>query len=134
VTLTAEELDVRVQGRAGLALAQDGPYGVALDLEITPELRAEGAAREIVRIVQELRKSSGLAVEDRILLWLDPSGDTSRAALAVHRDYIAREVLATELHTSGDGPEGARVARVDLDGEAVTVALLRAKPAATRRG
>jgi isoleucyl-tRNA synthetase len=134
VALTAEDLDVRVQGRAGFALAQDGPYGVALDLTITPELRAEGAAREVVRSVQELRKSSGLAVEDRIELWLEPSGETAGAALSEYGDYIAREVLATELHTSGAGPEGAPAARVELDGESVAVALTRARPAATRRG
>jgi isoleucyl-tRNA synthetase len=129
VTLDAEELDVRVQGRAGFALAQDGPYGVALDLEITPELRAEGAAREVVRIVQELRKGSGLAVEDRIELWLDPAGSTARAALDAHASYIAREVLAVELHTSGPAPADAHTGVVDLDGDSVGIALVRAERA-----
>jgi isoleucyl-tRNA synthetase len=132
VTLSAEELDVRVRGRVGFALAQDGPYGVALDLEVTPELRAEGAAREIVRIVQELRKASGLAVADRIELWLDPTGSVARAALDSHSSYIAREVLAVELHTAGGGPEDAHTGQVDVDGDSVAIALVRAEPASRR--
>ncbi|MGH2729073.1 MAG: class I tRNA ligase family protein, partial [Actinomycetota bacterium] len=64
VALERADLDVRVEGRQGFALAQDGPYGVALDVEPSAELIAEGTAREVVRAIQDLRKSSGLAVED----------------------------------------------------------------------
>ena len=97
VSLSREELDIRVEGRDGYSLVQDGPYGVALDLEITDELRAEGIAREVVRAVQDLRKVKGLAVEDRIKLQLHSSEDVVASALEQHRDFIAHEVLATEL-------------------------------------
>ncbi|MQA99501.1 MAG: isoleucine--tRNA ligase [Actinobacteria bacterium] len=104
VTVEAADLDIRVEGREGFSLARDGPYGIALDLDLDEELIAEGIAREVVREVQELRKSSGLAVEDRIALWLDGSDDTIRNALEQHRDLIAAEVLATDLRLqSGDG-------------------------------
>jgi isoleucyl-tRNA synthetase len=104
VTVEATDLDIRVEGREGFSLAQDGPYGVALDLELDDDLIAEGIAREVVREVQELRKNSGLAVEDRIRLWLDAPDGTISDALAKHRDLIAGEVLAPELQLAdGDG-------------------------------
>lgn len=125
VSLTRADLDVRVEGRSGFSLVQEGAYGVALDLDITPELLAEGIAREVVRSVQELRKSAGLAVEDRIKLWLDSGDEATNAALATHRDMIAAEVLALEVNT-GEVPSGAARDTVALESGAVAVALTRA--------
>jgi isoleucyl-tRNA synthetase len=98
VELTADDLDIRVVGREGFSLAQDGPHGVALDLDLDDELTDEGVAREVVRAVQDLRKSSGLEVEDRIELWIVSEEPVPRRALANHADYIASEVLAPALH------------------------------------
>jgi isoleucyl-tRNA synthetase len=71
---------------------------VALDLDLDDELTDEGVAREVVRAVQDLRKSSGLEVEDRIELWIVSEEPVPRRALANHADYIASEVLAPALH------------------------------------
>jgi isoleucyl-tRNA synthetase len=125
ISLEATDLDVRVAGRSGLALAQDGPYGVALDLAISPELRAEGLAREVVRGIQDLRKTSGLAVEDRIELWLQASGDGA-AALRAHLDFIRDEVLALVAHGNAAPPEGVPTALIDVEGETIAIALRRA--------
>jgi isoleucyl-tRNA synthetase len=125
VALTRDELDVRVEGRAGFALAQDGPYGVALDVELSPELVAEGIAREVVRAVQDLRKSSGLAVEDRIELWLSSEDDGVADALRTHADYVAAETLATALHVDERAPADAAVDSVDVDHGAAAIALRR---------
>jgi len=97
VELTADDLDIRVLGRTGFALAQDGPHGVALDLDLDDELVDEGVARDVVRAVQDLRKSSGLEVEDRIELWLATDDADLSRALQAHADYIASEVLASAL-------------------------------------
>jgi isoleucyl-tRNA synthetase len=121
VTLGADDLDVRVEGREGFSLVQEGAYGVALDLDLTPELKAEGAAREVVRATQELRKASGLEVEDRIELWLAADGELG-AALADHEEFIAGETLATSTHR-GDPPGDATTAAVELDGGTITVGL-----------
>ena len=123
VTLTAEELDVRVEGRSGFALAQDGPYGVALDVELTPELISEGIAREVVRAVQDLRKSSGLSVEDRIELWTSGEDGAVADALRAHSDYIAGEVLATALHVGEAAPSDADADTVAVDHGRATIAL-----------
>jgi isoleucyl-tRNA synthetase len=130
VELTPDELDVRVAGRAGFALARDGPYGVALDLDVSPELVGEGIAREVVRSIQDLRRSAGLRVEDRIVLWMSSGGARVRDALRAHRDLIAGEVLATSVHLEGEAPAEAAGADVSLDEGRVRAALLRAPSSA----
>ena len=120
VTLEAIDLDIRVEGREGFSLAQEGPYGVALDLELDDELRAEGIAREVVREVQELRKASGLAVEDRIALRLQAEDGSIASALERYRDHIAGEVLAKSIElgvVDGVGHE------IDLDQGVVRASL-----------
>ena len=66
-----------------------GPETVALDLELTDELRAAGTVREIVRLVQDARKAQGLEVTDRIELWWEADGETA-AALRAATDLLAR--------------------------------------------
>ncbi len=127
VSLTRDDLDVRVEGRQGFSLVQEGAYGVALDLDITPELLAEGVAREVIRGVQELRKSSGLAVEDRIELWLQADDDPVRAALETHQESIADEVLATRVDWGDGAPPGAARTSVVVEAGAVTAALQPAR-------
>ena len=122
--LEPDDLDVRVEGREGFSLAQEGPYGVALDLDLTPELEAEGVARELIRSIQDLRKSSGLAVEDRIELWLSSSIEPLRRAILEHVDVIASEVLATSTHTDAPSTDGAvNTETVNLDQGVAEIAL-----------
>jgi isoleucyl-tRNA synthetase len=123
IELAPEELDVRVEGRPGFSLAREGPYGVALDLDLTPELVAGGVAREVVREVQELRKTSGLAVEDRIELWLSTTDESVLRAVTEHLDYISSEVLATTAHVGEEPDAGAASATIEVDGGVVTAAL-----------
>ena len=79
VPLSAEEVIVTETPRSGWAVASGAGETVALDLEITPELRRAGLLRDVVRLVQEARKASGLDVSDRIELWWDGSGDVVEA-------------------------------------------------------
>jgi isoleucyl-tRNA synthetase len=67
---------------------------VALDLTVTPELRRAGLVREVIRLVQEARKTSGLDISDRIDLWWRTSDAELAAALREHGDEVAGEVLA----------------------------------------
>jgi isoleucyl-tRNA synthetase len=100
----------------GWRVVREGPASVALDLEVTPELRGEGLARELVRAVQDLRKAADLAVDDRIELAVKADGPLAEAVVA-HRDYLLGETLATALHRApqGDGHD----ARVEVDGQEV---------------
>jgi isoleucyl-tRNA synthetase len=97
VELSADELVVTETPTLGWAVASDAGVSVALDLELTDELRSAGLAREVVRFVQEGRKTSGLEITDRIELWWQAGSDALRAALHEHRDAIAAEVLAVSV-------------------------------------
>jgi isoleucyl-tRNA synthetase len=125
VVLTSDELDIRIEGRTGYSLAREGALGVALDLEVSAELAAEGLAREVVRTIQDLRKASGLAVEDRIELWLTGEGAASRDALAGQRAYIAGEVLATSVHLGEEPPSGTPSQELRAEDGTVTASLRR---------
>jgi isoleucyl-tRNA synthetase len=118
VELGPEEAAVVEEPVTGWRVVRDGATTVALDLEVSPELRLEGLARDLVRAVQDLRKSAGLDVADRIELAIKAGGENQvTAAVAAHRDYLLSETLATSLHSApqGDGHD----ARVDLDGQEV---------------
>jgi isoleucyl-tRNA synthetase len=105
VVLTREVL-------AGWGVASDGGVTVALELELTPALRSEGLARELVRVAQDARRAAGLEVQDRIVLHLVASGELAEARDA-HATFIAGETLATELRTEpGDG-EPTSTAEID---------------------
>jgi isoleucyl-tRNA synthetase len=127
VTLDPSELEVRAEKREGYEVEHEGPYAVALDVEVTPELRAEGLAREVVRAVQEARKEAGLEIADRIGLWLDAGGELA-AAIAFHHDWILGEVLATTRLTSPEGCFFTKTA--DIEGETLTIGIARAHTAA----
>ena len=76
--------------RPGTAVAHDEGLVVVIDTELTDELRAEGDARELQRAIQDLRKDAGLALDDRIELWVDGLADDVAAHLAVRRRGDAR--------------------------------------------
>jgi isoleucyl-tRNA synthetase len=121
------DLEVVQQARGDFAVAAEGPYTVALDTTLTPELRAEGLARELVNRVQRLRKDTGLEVSDRIRLGIAGDGQVREAAEA-HRDFIAGETLALQFETREDTLAGDRfpaVREVDLDGVTATIGLAR---------
>ncbi len=108
VELGPGDIELRIKGQAGFAVSRDGGEVVALDLAIDDRLRQRGAAREVVRLVQDLRKASGLAVSDRIRLSLAGLDD-----LGPMFGLIGREVLATEVVAGAAEGVGAPL---DLDG------------------
>jgi isoleucyl-tRNA synthetase len=96
VPLSPDEVVVTETPRTGWAVATGAGETLALDLEITPELRRAGLVREAVRLVQEARKSSGLEVSDRIELWWQAEGELAEA-LQEGQARLAEEVLAVEV-------------------------------------
>ncbi|HZP90473.1 MAG TPA: isoleucine--tRNA ligase, partial [Actinomycetota bacterium] len=123
ITLGPEDVDLVQETVEGWGVAAEGGLTVALELELTPELRLEGLARELVRAVQDARRSAGLEVSDRIELGLEVSGEVAEA-LRAHRAYVMGETLATTLLegiVAGGHREEARV-----DGLPVVVSLRRA--------
>lgn len=106
VTVTADEVLLSERPRDGWSVINEQGETVALDLEITPELRRAGLARDIIRAIQEARKAAGFDVSDRIrLVW---SGDGEAAeAVVEHQQLIADEVLAVETERVDDVPATA---------------------------
>jgi isoleucyl-tRNA synthetase len=94
VRIGPDDVIVTQTPRTGWAVASEGGEAVALDIAITPELRREGLAREVVRLVQDARKSDGLHVSDRISLRWTTADPELAAALTEHGDLIRSEVLA----------------------------------------
>ncbi|GAB4450007.1 MAG: isoleucine--tRNA ligase [Chloroflexi bacterium OHK40] len=125
--LLADELLVESSAPEGYAVAESDGMIVALNTTVTPELRLEGAARDLVRSVQDARKSAGLAIADRIMLFLSAPGDGEllEQTLTAWGDYLRGETLATSL-TVGPAPEGAYVEEVEFGEGVATVGLVRA--------
>ena len=125
VELGPDDVEVRAHSHAELALTQENGYAVAIDTTVDDELRAEGTARDLIRLLNDQRKAVGLEIADRVRVTLFASGRVEAAAHA-HRDWVAREVLAVEfdIRPLADGATDA--ARLDLDGDDVAVVLERA--------
>jgi isoleucyl-tRNA synthetase len=97
VAVGPDDVIVTQTPRAGWSVATEAGETVALELTITPELRREGLAREVIRLVQDARKADGLDVSDRILFWWDTPDADLAEALAEHGALIANEVLAEQF-------------------------------------
>jgi isoleucyl-tRNA synthetase len=121
VMIGADDVIVTQTPRAGWAVATDAGETVAIDITVTPELRREGLAREVIRVVQEARKNDGLDVSDRIWLRWSTGDPEVAAALAEHAGLIADEVLAVEA-----GPGTGRVAPDGLEAAAAAGAQAQA--------
>jgi isoleucyl-tRNA synthetase len=122
VRLEPSEVEIRAEQHEDLALAQDGRYAVALDLTLDDELVAEGIARELIRMINDLRKARDFDLADRITVSLETRGRVHDAARH-HGDWIAGEVLATTFDVIDGAPDG-EVALID--GTPVRVELQRA--------
>jgi isoleucyl-tRNA synthetase len=105
------------QGWSGVA---DRGTQVALDVRLTESLKSEGLAREVIRHVQEARKSGGLDLEDKIALYLFSDSDVLSKSIADHRDAIAGEVQAVQWSQS---PESGYQTSAKVEGHALAIGL-----------
>ena len=106
IVIRDEEIDIRWQPKLefkNFAVDTDESIVVALDTKITPELELEGKARDLVRIIQDLRKQAGYEVSDRIELQLENADEVLKS----HEQYIAAETLAEKVSQKLDSPDAA---------------------------
>ncbi len=96
VKLSTDDVEIIAQDIPGWLVANEGKNTVALDVTVTPKLEKEGLAREFINRIQNLRKQSGLEVNDHIDLTL-LSNERMNEAITEHLDYISKQIQADNI-------------------------------------
>lgn len=122
IDLVAEDVDIITEDMPGWLVANNGILTIALDIELTDALVEEGIARELVNRIQNLRKTSGLEITDRITIEIERR-DEIAAAVEHCREYIASQVLATSLALVD---KVAEPQVLDMDGYTVNINIKKA--------
>ncbi len=121
VQIEVADVDIISEDMPGWTVANDGNLTVALDIQITDELRTEGVARELVKRIQNIRKESGFEITDRIAVTLEHNEQTDKA-VDQFKDYICGQVLANSL-TVVDKLDNAM--ELDLDDYKVNILIVK---------
>ena len=120
-TLVPEDVEILTEDMPGWLVANNGILTIALDIELTDELIEEGIARELINRIQNLRKSSGLEITDRIIIQMEDRPEIHNAVLHFN-EYIASQVLATKLELSTNVQGDA----LEMDGYNVNIKIEKA--------
>ncbi len=122
-TLQPEEVTVDITDKAGYASAVEPSLMVAVSTELTEELAQEGMARELVHRIQNMRRSAGFDIADRIVTFY--SGDEALSEVMMRfSDYIKHETLSEEL-SEGAAPDDAYAESQSMDGVEVALGVMR---------
>ena len=108
----------------GFSVVEEGPYAVAMETEVTPELAEEGLARELVHRIQNLRRSSEFELTDRIVTYYQAPDDIASVMTGNFSGYIRQETLSNDL-VAGLAQDGAASETSDVDGMQVTLGVRR---------
>ena len=115
VNVTLEDVEIHTEDIPGWIVASEGPITVALDINVTDELKLEGIAREFVNKIQNIRKESNFEVTDRIEITVEKTEEFD-AALIGFKDYICAQTLANNLElTEKLSDEDAKQIEIDKD-------------------
>jgi isoleucyl-tRNA synthetase len=113
------DVEVISEDIPGWLVANEGSVTIAIDITLTPELKQEGIARDIVNRIQNIRKSRGYEITDRISLVFAPNAESDEA-ITRYKDYIGGQVLATSVSINElDGDD--LVEQLDIDGLKINV-------------
>jgi isoleucyl-tRNA synthetase len=97
VNLSLEDVEIQTEDIPGLTVASEGQLTIALDINISSELKEEGIAREFINKIQNIRKDNDFEVTDRINLTIGTNEEFDKAIIN-HKDYICTQTLANELN------------------------------------
>ncbi|MDR0756691.1 MAG: isoleucine--tRNA ligase, partial [Tannerella sp.] len=111
--ITLSDVEIISEDIPGWLVANEGALTIALDITVTDELRQEGLARELVNRIQNLRKSSGFEITDKIRVTVRSTPEMDNA-LEAHKTYIASQVLAVSIEVTDSEPDNATV--FDMEG------------------
>jgi isoleucyl-tRNA synthetase len=124
ITVELTDVDIHSEDIPGWLVANEGSVTVALEVEITDELRKEGVARDLINRIQNIRKSRNYDITDRINIVVEPN-ELTDGAVADFKDYIASQVLAASI-ASAPVANPAEDELLDIDGVEVKVAITKA--------
>jgi isoleucyl-tRNA synthetase len=113
ITLTLEDVEIMSEDIPGWLVANDGPLTVALDINISEELKQEGMARELINRIQNIRKESGFDVTDKIRVVIEQH-ELINDAINTHGKYIGSQTLAESIQLT-DIIENNHSKRIDID-------------------
>ena len=122
--LEKDELSLTRIPPDGFSVVEEGPYVVAMETEVTPELAEEGLARELVHRIQNLRRSADFELTDRIVTYYQAPDDIASVMTGNFSGYIRQETLSDEL-VAESPPDGAEKETSDVDGMEVTLGVRR---------
>lgn len=123
VSLTLDDVEITSEDIPGWLVANEGKLTVALDIQVTPELREEGIAREFINRIQNLRKDSGFDVTDKIIVSIAPH-EAINKAIEHFGGYIGQQTLATEVKIA-QGLTEQNATKVDIDDEITTYVVVK---------
>ena len=121
--VTVDDVEIIPEDIPGWLVANDGNVTVALDVTVTPELKNEGMARELINRIQNIRKSSDFEITDKVRVELQAVPSVAEA-VKTYGDYIAAQVLADSI-VLAESLEGEGVTELDVDGEKFNVRVRR---------
>lgn len=125
-SIDATDVEIFSEDIPGWLVANEGNLTVALDVTVTPELRSEGIARDIINRIQNIRKERDYAITDRIKLAFDSGNAEIAPVLDKFGAYIANQVLASDICAADIAAAAAAdVATLDIDGLEVRVAITK---------
>ena len=116
VILNPGDYMISSEDMPGWLVASEGALTIALDIEVSEQLRNEGVARELVNRIQNLRKDSGFEVTDKVDVRIYADGEALEeitAALASYKDYVATQTLALSIETGPAAEAGEKAAEVE---------------------
>ncbi len=124
ISLTFEDIEIRRTKHEHIEVEAGPEMIVALDTNLTEELRQEGLAREVVNRIQNLRKASGFEVSDRISTCCDSADKELVDAISLWAEYIKAETLTMDL-SFGTIPEGSHREQIEIDGITAEIAIAK---------
>ena len=125
ITVTPADFEITSEDMPGWLVTSEGKLTVALDITVTPELRREGVARELINRIQNIRKDSGFEVTDKIVVEIEAK-ESVVEAVAEFGKYIGGQTLAVDVHTAAE-PKGEVVVDSDVNDEPLKIAVTRIK-------
>ena len=119
VTITTNDVEIITEDIPGFMISTNGNITVALDITITPELKAEGIARELINRIQNIRKEKGFEVTDKIIVEIENNHNLLSSSINNNFNYICSEILASKLYLTNKIEHIEKI-KIEIDEEITT--------------